>query len=83
MSETREYRVDVHYESDHLWAEVVDLPGCFASGKDADELREALQEAVGMYLSEQPGDCQVSSFELVDLPEAVSHVRARAQLAAA
>jgi predicted RNase H-like HicB family nuclease len=37
-----------------LWAEVDELPGCFASGRDMDELREALSEAVSQYLSE-PG----------------------------
>ena len=33
-----------------LWAEVAELPGCFATGQDRDELEEALSEAVEMYL---------------------------------
>jgi predicted RNase H-like HicB family nuclease len=37
-----------------LWAEVEDLPGCFASGRDMDQLQEALSEAVVQYLS-KPG----------------------------
>jgi predicted RNase H-like HicB family nuclease len=49
------YTVRIHDEPGHdLWAEVVELPGCFASGRDIDELREALSEAVSLYLSE-PG----------------------------
>jgi predicted RNase H-like HicB family nuclease len=35
-----------------MWAEVLDLPGCFASGTSLDELREALEEAIGLYLDE-------------------------------
>ena len=34
-----------------LWAEIAELPGCFASGQDLDELREALAEAIALYLS--------------------------------
>ncbi len=37
------------------WAEVEELPGCFASGRDMDELREALPETVSAHLSE-PGN---------------------------
>ncbi len=51
------YTVRIHHEPDQeycLWAEVEELPGCFASGRDMDELREALSEAVSLYLSE-PG----------------------------
>jgi predicted RNase H-like HicB family nuclease len=39
---------------ERLWAEVLELPGCFASGQDMDELWEALTEAISLYLSE-PG----------------------------
>jgi len=38
-------------EPDGLWAEVEELPGLFVSGRDLDELREALEEAIGLYLS--------------------------------
>lgn len=49
------YTVRIHAEpGQELWAEVAELPGCFASGRDADELREALSEAISLYLSE-PG----------------------------
>ena len=52
-----EYVVRVHDAEDGtLWAEVVDLPGCFATGDNPDELREALEEAIPLYLSESSGD---------------------------
>jgi len=47
----REFRVLVHEEDDSYWAEVEGLPGCFASGSDLDELREAVVEAITLYLS--------------------------------
>jgi predicted RNase H-like HicB family nuclease len=34
------------------WAEVKELPGCFASGHDFEELKEALVEAIQMCLPE-------------------------------
>jgi predicted RNase H-like HicB family nuclease len=52
----REYRVFVHEEDGAYWAEVEDLPGCFASGKDLDELRDAVVEAITLYLSRGPSD---------------------------
>jgi predicted RNase H-like HicB family nuclease len=52
----REFRVLVHEEDESYWAEVEGLPGCFASGNDLDELREAVVEAIALYLSgEEPG----------------------------
>jgi predicted RNase H-like HicB family nuclease len=50
---TIEYIVKVHEEDGSYWAEVLDLPGCFASGRTLDELREALGETIGLYLSDQ------------------------------
>ena len=51
----REYRALVHEEDGSYWAEVAELPGCFASGQDLDELREAVVEAITLYLEgEQP-----------------------------
>lgn len=48
------YRINQHYEDGSYWAEVVELPGCFASGDTLEELNEALDEAIGIYLS-SPG----------------------------
>jgi predicted RNase H-like HicB family nuclease len=43
----------VHDEDDGtFWAEVTELPGCFASGFSIEELREALLEAIQMSLPE-------------------------------
>jgi len=43
--------VHIHPEDGGLWAEVEELPGCFASGDNEEELQEALMEAIGLYLS--------------------------------
>lgn len=47
-----EFHAIIHEENGSLWAEVTELPGCFASGKDLNELQEALIEAIGMCLTE-------------------------------
>lgn len=55
MNRPKRLTVRVHPEpGQDLWAEVEELPGCFASGRDMNELAEALNEAVSLYLSE-PG----------------------------
>jgi len=48
------YIVRVHHDpGEQLWAEVDGLPGLFATGTDMDDLRQALEEAIGFYLSEE------------------------------
>jgi predicted RNase H-like HicB family nuclease len=47
-----DYIARVHEEDGDLWAEVLDLPGCFASGESLDELRAALEEAIALYRSD-------------------------------
>ena len=42
----------VHFEEGWYWAEIAELPGCFASGRTTEELTEALAESVGLYLVE-------------------------------
>jgi len=61
MSE-HEYIVKVHVEdeSEMLWAEVLDLPGCFASGENLETLLEALEEAISLYLLDEPGGVALS-----------------------
>jgi predicted RNase H-like HicB family nuclease len=51
-----ELTVTVHQERESFWSEIKELPGCFASGGTLAELREALAEAVGLYLWEAPVD---------------------------
>ncbi len=73
------YTVRVHHEpGEQLWAEVLELPGCFAAGADMDELREALGEAISFYLSET-GD--VKRIELEDEPGSVTEHRMLARTA--
>ena len=47
-----ELTVRVHEEDGAYWAEVLELPGCFASGDTLDELRCALDEAVRLHRDE-------------------------------
>jgi predicted RNase H-like HicB family nuclease len=50
-----EYTIEVHHEADgSYWATVPELPGCFASGDTIEELREALSEAISLYLHDDP-----------------------------
>jgi predicted RNase H-like HicB family nuclease len=50
MAEIR-FNVDIHEEEDgSYWAEVEELPGCFASGFSLEELQEATSEAIQMWL---------------------------------
>lgn len=68
------YLVRIHDEGpgQRLWAEVEELPGVFASGQDMDELREALSEAISLYLS-SPG--RPVHVELEDKPGSVTEQR--------
>ena len=51
-----ELAVDVHFEDGTYWAQVRELPGCFASGDSISELIEAIEESVALYLAPAPGD---------------------------
>lgn len=70
----REFTVHVHHEDDGHWAEVAELPGCFASGGTLDELREALEEAISLYLHDRTEAGRLTPMEVdemrVSLPEA-------------
>lgn len=52
---TIQFDVKVHEEDGMLWAQVKQIPGCFASGEDLGELQEALMEAIQMCLPEGIG----------------------------
>jgi predicted RNase H-like HicB family nuclease len=47
----KQLHVDVHNEDGSYWAEVRELPGCFASGDTPAELIESVEEAVALYLA--------------------------------
>ena len=65
-----EVTVVVHRERKSFWSEIKELPGCFASGGTLDELREALEEAIGVYLYDGP-------IELLHQPLRVGECRLR------
>jgi predicted RNase H-like HicB family nuclease len=60
-----ELTVRVHYEDGAYWAEVLELPGCFASGATLDDLKDALDEAIAMYLE---NDEAAARSDLLDTP---------------
>jgi predicted RNase H-like HicB family nuclease len=51
-----EVTVRVQKDATGYWSEIQELPGCFASAGTLDELHEALGEAIGLYLHDQPID---------------------------
>lgn len=50
-----EFHALIHEEDGSYWAEVKELPGCFASGATLDELKDALVEAIGMVIENGAG----------------------------
>ena len=61
----------IHIENGSYWADVAELPGCFASGESLDELFASLQEGVAVYLAdegEQSGPLHVATATLTDRP---------------
>lgn len=47
-----QFTVRVHEEDGSYWGEVLELPGCFASGDTLDELRAGLDDAVRLHRDE-------------------------------
>jgi predicted RNase H-like HicB family nuclease len=45
-----ELTANIHLEDRSYWADVPELPGCFASGDTLDELFESLREGIGRYM---------------------------------
>jgi predicted RNase H-like HicB family nuclease len=61
----------IHIEDGSYWADIPELPGCFAAGGTLDELFGSLQEGIGLYLAdegEQSGALHVSTATLTDRP---------------
>lgn len=50
----------LHREDGELWAEVEEYPGCFATGRDLDELQVCLAEALSLYLSTPDQEVEVT-----------------------
>lgn len=59
------WRVTVHREDGHFWAEVHDMPGAFASGDTMEELIEALTESIAMYLSSKNVEVTIRNLRLI------------------
>lgn len=68
-----ELEVIVHHDSETkaFWAEVVQLPGCFAAGRTRTELEDSLREAIALYLEDGKPDDLLTS----DHVEAVERYR--------
>ncbi len=56
-----ELTANIHREEGGYWADVPELPGCFASGDTFDELFDSLREGVELYLEENSKDRKFSS----------------------
>jgi predicted RNase H-like HicB family nuclease len=53
--EVLELHAVIHEEEDgSFWAEVQELPGCFASGRTLDEVKEGLLEAISFCADDLP-----------------------------
>ena len=66
--EQRTFTVRITRDDDgSVFAEVLELPGCLASGSTFDELQEALAEALSIYLSSEQ---VTASVRLLDLQQA-------------
>jgi len=48
-AKSRSYTLSIEEENGSFWGEVVELPGCFAAGRDLNELLEAAAEAIRLY----------------------------------
>lgn len=67
MERAMELKVRVHHEEGAYWAEVVDLPGCFASGDTFDELLAALGEAIELYLEDAGPTRRSAGIEVAEM----------------
>jgi predicted RNase H-like HicB family nuclease len=65
-----EYTAQIHLEDDTYWADIPELPGCFASGDTLDELFESLREGVAVYLTDDGPvpEVHVATATLTDRP---------------
>ena len=52
MSFDVELTANIHLEDEAYWADIPELPGCFAAGETLDELFSSLKEGIELYLQE-------------------------------
>jgi len=46
-----ELTAQIHEEDGTYWADVLELPGCFAAGDTLNDLLDSLKEGIALYLS--------------------------------
>ncbi|HEX5592469.1 MAG TPA: type II toxin-antitoxin system HicB family antitoxin [Solirubrobacterales bacterium] len=59
----------IHIEDSSYWADVPELPGCFASGDTLNDLFGSLQEGIALYLTDEDepnGPLHVATATLTD-----------------
>jgi predicted RNase H-like HicB family nuclease len=66
-----EFHAIIPEDDGSYWAEVQELPGCFASGADMNELQEAVLEAIEMYLADGKASPAAGSARIDELRIAV------------
>ncbi len=59
-----ELTANIHREDGSYWADVPDLPGCFASGDTLDELFSSLTEGVRLYLTDESNNALGSTLHV-------------------
>ena len=62
-----QFHVVVHEEDGTYWGEVRELPGCFASGRDLEELKESVLEAIELYRDEAGGAAVTGRPQIAEL----------------
>jgi predicted RNase H-like HicB family nuclease len=65
----------IHLEGGSYWADVAELPGCFAAGDTLDELFDSLKEGVALCLGDEAGTAgplRLASATLTDSPLATA-----------
>jgi predicted RNase H-like HicB family nuclease len=65
----------IHRQAAGYWSEVRELPGCFASARTLAELREAVEEAVGLYLWDRPAAVGSQALRVGHVPTRVQRPR--------
>ena len=59
-----ELTANIHLEDGSYWADVPELPGCFASGDTLDELFDSLREGIRLYLEDERGSTSGPSLQV-------------------
>jgi predicted RNase H-like HicB family nuclease len=59
----------IHHEDGQYWAEVDQLPGCFAAGATPEELIESLAEAISLYLTDTVDGARIEPVDTSEVGE--------------